>query len=121
MADVNKVDLGEIQIHKKVIGDIAACSLSEIPGVRLARFGLMGLLCDAVGYTHFPGVMVSLGKRGEIKVEIRVIVDFGIHIPDIAQKIQDVIHAAVEDALGIDLDDIDVKIHAVERRGESCG
>jgi len=116
MRDANKVDLGEVQIHKKVIGDIAAAALKEIPGVRLARFGIAGALCDLVGYTNYPGVIVRVDKDGAIGVDIRIMLEYGLNIPVVARQVQDAVHQAVLDAVDIELHDINVNIHAVERR-----
>lgn len=121
MRHVNKVDLGEVQIHKKVIGDIAAAALKDIPGVHLARFGILGSLCDIFGYSNYPGVMVHLDKDGFIALNIRIVLDYGINVQTVARQIQDNVHKAVLDAVDIELQDINVNVHAVQRGGASCG
>ena len=50
----NTVDLGVVQIHKKVIGDIAAASIKEVPGAQLATFGIIGSMAEAFGYKNRP-------------------------------------------------------------------
>ena len=110
-----KVDLGNVHIHKKVIGDIAAASLQEIPGVNLASFGLLGILCDAFGYKNFPGVYVTIDPAREISLEIRVDVNYGVNIPLIARQIQDKVQAAVEQSLDIQLKEINVSIQSVAK------
>ncbi len=110
-----QVDLGNVRIHKKVIGDIAAASLREIPGVFLARFGFIGRLCTFLGYKNFPGVYVTIDQSGQILIEIRVDVDYGVNIPLVAHQIQDKIQEAVEHALDIELKEINVSIQSVER------
>ncbi len=116
MALGGKVDLGNVQIHKKVIGDIAASCLFDIPGVRLAHFGVMGGFCELFGYKNFPGVYVSVDQSGLISMEIRVEVDFGVNIPLVAHQIQDKVHAAVEHALDLQLKEISVSVQSVSRR-----
>ena len=124
-----KVDLGNVQIHKKVIGDIAAASLQEIPGVDLARFGIIGSLFEAFGYRNFPGVYVTIDQSGQISLEIRVDVEYGVNISLVAHQIQDKVQAVVEQSLDIQLKEINVSIQSVVRRessgmgrgGSSCG
>jgi uncharacterized alkaline shock family protein YloU len=111
-----QVDLGNVQIHKKVIGDIAASALQEIPGVSLARFGLISSVCESFGYKNFPGVYVTLDKSGQISIEVRVDINYGINIPLIAHQIQDKVQAAVEQTLDIQLRDINVNIQSVVRK-----
>jgi len=59
MRQDNTVDLGVVQIHKKVIGDIAAASIKEISGVELATFGIIGSIAEAFGYKNYPSVSVT--------------------------------------------------------------
>ncbi|MEI7998410.1 MAG: Asp23/Gls24 family envelope stress response protein [Candidatus Omnitrophota bacterium] len=110
-----KVDLGNVHIHKKVIGDIAVASLKEIPGVTLAQFGFIGGFFEVFGYKNFPGVYVSIDQSRQISLEIRVEVDYGINIPLVAHQVQDKVQEAVEHALDIQLKEINVSIRSVER------
>src|SRR5271157_1467223 len=106
----NTVDLGIVQIHKKVIGDIAAASIKEIPGVQPATFGIIGSIAEVFGYKNYPAVSVKIDKDQQVSLEIRVIIEYGINIPLVARQIQDVIQHAVEDAVDISLKEIDVNI-----------
>jgi len=110
-----KVDLGNVQIHKKVIGDIAAASLQEIPGVELSRFGIIGTFCEMFGYKNSPGVYATIDRSGQISLEIRVDVDYGVNIPLVAHQIQDKVQEAVEQSLDIQLKEINVSIQSVVR------
>ena len=86
MRQHNTVDLGVVQIHKKVIGDIAAASLKEVPGVQLATFGIIGSFAEAFGYKNFPAVMVTIDKDHQVSLEIRVIIFYGMNIPVVARQ-----------------------------------
>ncbi len=113
MALGERVELGNVNIHKKVIGDIAAASLQEIPGCRLARFGFVGDLFDTFGYTNFPGVYVVIDQLGQISIQIRVEVDYGVNIPVAAYQIQEKAQAAIEQSLDIQLKEINVSVQSV--------
>ncbi len=114
----NTVDLGAVQIHKKVIGDIAAAAIKEIPGVQLATFGIIGTIADLFGYKNYPGVTVAVDKDHQVYLEIRVIINYGMNIPTVARQIQDIIQEAVESAVDIHLREINVNIQAIERKAE---
>jgi len=116
MLQDNTVDLGVVQIHKKVIGDIAAASLKEVPGVELATFGIISSIAEAFGYKNYPSVHVTIDKDHQVSVEIRVIIFYGMNIPVTARQIQDVIQHAVEEAVEINLKEINVNVQAVERQ-----
>ena len=115
MRQDNTVDLGIVQIHKKVIGDIAAAAIKEIPGVQLATFGIVGTIAEMFGYKNYPSVSVSVDKDQQVSLEIRVIIDYGINLSSVARQIQDVIQRAVEEAVDINLKEINVNIQAIER------
>ena len=66
----NTVDLGVVQIHKKVIGDIAAASIKEVPGVQLATFGIIGSIAEAFGYKNYPSVTVTVDKDEGIRLPV---------------------------------------------------
>jgi len=116
MLDDNTMDLGAVQIHKKVIGDIAAAALKEVPGVQLARFGIVGPMFELFGYQNYPGVSVRMDKDGQVSLEMRVVIEYGLNIPSAASRVQDSVRAAVERAVDIDLKEINVNIQSVERR-----
>jgi len=116
MRQDNTVDLGVVQIHKKVIGDIAAASIKEVPGAQLAAFGIIGPIAEAFGYKNYPSVSVTVDKDHQVSLEIRVIISYGMNIPVVARQIQDVIQRAVIDAVDIDLKEINVNVQAVERK-----
>jgi len=111
----NTVDLGVVQIHKKVIGDIAVAAIKEVNGVKLATFGVISSLTEAFGYKNCPSVTVTVDKDGQVSLEIRVIISYGMNVPQVARQIQDVIQRAVEDAVDINLKEINVNVQAVER------
>ena len=115
MHQENTVDLGVVQIHKKVIGDIAAASIKEVPGAQLATFGIISVIAEAFGYKNYPSVSVTIDKDQQVSLGIRVIIYYGMNIPVVARQIQDVIQRAVEDAVDINLKEINVNVQAIER------
>ena len=117
----NTMDLGFVQMHKKVIGDIAVAAIKDIPGVSLAHFGVFSDLCEMLGYKNFPGVSVRAQKDGGSALHLRVSVEYGLNIPSIANRIQETVRNAIERSLEIDFVEINVNIQSVERREASCG
>jgi len=112
----NTVDLGIVQIHKKVIGDIAAASIKEVSGAQLATFGIIGSIAEAFGYKNYPSVSVNIDKDHQVSLKIRVIIYYGMNIPVVTRQIQDVIQRAVEEAVDINLKEINVIVQAIERQ-----
>ncbi len=115
MSRENKVDIGFVQIHKKVIGDIAASALSDVSGVRLASFGIISKFFELFGNKSFPSVNVIIDSDNQVSVDIKVSIQYGLNVPDVARQVQDVVRAAVERAVDINLKEVNVNIQGIER------
>ena len=115
MRDDDKIDIGLVQVHKKVIGDIAVSALKDIDGVKLAESELVGKIFALFGHKHFPAVIVNIDKDNQATVEIKVIVRYGMHVGDVSRQIQDMVRVAVERMLGIHLKEVNVNIQGIER------
>lgn len=114
----NRVDMGAVKIHKKVIADIVATAVSEVPGVSLSTSdpwaGIKGLLgCGSV-----PGVVVKIDDSNQVTIEARVNVRYGIGLPDVARQIQETIRVAIEKTVDIDLKDVNVSIQGIDRTSD---
>ena len=111
----NKVDCGSIQIHKKVIGEIAAAALGEIDGVKLPPKDLLNQFLEVLGQKNCPGINVTVDKDDQVTIELKVTIRYGINIPDIARQIQDVVRLAVEKTTDIHLREVNVNVQGIER------
>ncbi len=110
-----KVDLGSIQIHKKVIGDIAALAVEEIDGVSLIPKDMGLQFLDLFGHKKTPGVLVSVDKNNQVTIELKVYVRYGINIPEAARQVQDVVRMAVEKSTDVHLREVNVNVQGIER------
>ena len=115
MSRENKVDVGFVQIHKKVIGDIAASALSEVAGVKLASFGILSGIFELFGNKNFPSVMVTIDGDNQVSVNMKVSIQYGLNVPDVARQVQDVVRTAVERSVDINLKEVNVNIQGIER------
>ena len=115
MRDDSKVDFGSIQIHKKVLADIAVSALQEIKEVSLAPKDVGGRFLSLFGQKDFSGITVLIDKENQVSIEIRVRVKYGVNIPDIARQVQDTVRAAIEKTADITLKDVHVNVQSIER------
>ena len=111
----NKVDVGFVQIHKKVIGDIAASAILDVQGVKLASFGVISRICELFGNKNFLSVNVTIDPDNQVSLEIKVSIQYGLNVPDVARQVQDVVRAAVERSVDINLREVNVNIQGIER------
>lgn len=114
----NRVDMGTITIHKKVIADIVAAAINEVPGVSLLTKDPWANFKEILGWLSVPGVVVSITENNQVTIEVRVIIRYGINLPDAARQTQDAVRAAIEKTVDIDLKDVNVSIQGIERTAE---
>ena len=115
MKEFTKVDLGSIKIHKKVLAEIAFSAVSEIKDVKLATPDFVNRAYEFFGIKNYPGILVNVDKNNQVIMEIKVRVQYGKNIHEIAREVQDVVRAAIERAIDIDLKDVNVNIQGIER------
>jgi uncharacterized alkaline shock family protein YloU len=85
------------RISEDVIVTIVATVLSEIEGVASASGGIVSGILGRKGASK--GIKVEASDK-EITIDVSVILDYGIRIPDVAANIQSKIRQAVEDMTG---------------------
>lgn len=115
MRELSRVDLGSIQIHKKVLAQLAAAAIEKMEGVHLLEQSFTGGLLDLCGIRTFPGISVTVDKNNQVSLEIKVRVKYGLNIQDIARQAQDAVRASVERTVDIDLKDVNINIQGMER------
>lgn len=110
---VDSLESGNVNISDDVIGIITSIAASEIQGVS----GLHGTISeDLAGIfgkkSQSKGVKVSIDEK-IVKIDLNIIVDYGIKIPDIAWKIQENVKNAVESMTGLTVKEVNVHVHGV--------
>ena len=115
MNPINKFDLGSVQVHKQAIADIVTTAVSEIEGVRLIEKNFGEKFLELMGVNQFSGIEIKFDENNEALLEVKVLVHYGLNIPDIARKIQAKIKSAIENVVDINLKEINVNIHGIER------
>ncbi len=114
----SRIDFGTIQIHKKVLVDIALSALNEFDGVALAHSDVSGKLMAAFGKKNTSGIDVLIDKNNQVNMEIRIRVKYGLNILDLARQVQEVVRSAVEKTTNIQLNEIHVNVQSIERGQE---
>ena len=115
MRPQDQVNLGVIQVHKRVIADICTAAISEVDGVSMARNSMLEDLCGFAGVRKNSAVDVRIDRTGDISVVVKVVVRYGINLADVSRRVQDVVMTAVEKMADINLKDVDVSIQGIER------
>ena len=115
MTHIQKLDIGSVQVHKKALAEIVSVAVSEVPGARLIPKNLKQRVWEIFGEQEILGVEVMVDPQHHINLEVKVIIGYGLNIPDMARQIQNAIRAAMERSVDIIIKEINVNIHGIER------
>ena len=79
---------GSVKISDEVVAIIAGLAAAEVKGVAGMSGGIVGGIAEFVGKkSPSKGVKVEVGEK-EAAVDVYVIVEFGVRIPEVAHQIQ---------------------------------
>lgn len=107
-------ELGKVEISPEVIEVIAGIAASEIEGVATMRGNFASGVVERLGRkNHGKGVKVDLTDEG-IKVDVFVVMTYGVSIPEIAQKIQNNIFQTLKTMTAIELTEANVHVVGVQ-------
>ena len=97
-----------IRIANDVIAAIANKAASEVPGV----FSMSGGISDVFGKKMSKGIKVDAGEKST-KIDVNIIVEYGVRIPDIAFEIQNRVKKSVESMTGFKVEEVNVHVQGV--------
>lgn len=104
---------GSVRIADDVVAIIAGLAATEVEGVAGMSGGIAGGITEMLGRKNLSkGVKVEVGEK-ESAIDIFVIVEFGIRIPDVALQIQEKVKKAVENMTGLRVVEINVHVQGV--------
>lgn len=115
MGDANQVstEIGSIKIANEVVAIIAGLAATEVPGIAGMSGGVVGGIAEMLGRKNLSkGVKVEVGQR-EAAIDLSVIVDFGVRIPDIALQVQEKVKEIVEQMTGLKVVEVNVYVQGV--------
>ncbi|MEW5785646.1 MAG: Asp23/Gls24 family envelope stress response protein [Bacillota bacterium] len=106
-------DLGAIKISDDVVSVIAGLAATEVEGVAAMSGGIAGGIAEVLGRRNLSkGVKVEVGTE-EAKVDIFIIVQYGVRIPDVAWEIQENVKKAIERMAGLHVLQVNVHVQGV--------
>ena len=103
-----------IKISNDVVASIAGIAVSEVPGVYGMAGGLAGGISEVFGGKKnlSKGIKVDVGEK-ETKIDVNIIVEYGVRIPDIAFEIQNRVKKAVETMTGLKVSSININVQGI--------
>ncbi len=111
--EMGRTSLGAIRIANEVVAVIAGLAATEVEGIAGMSGGIAGGIAEMLGRRNLArGVKVEVGER-EAAVDLFVVVDFGVRIPEVAVKVQENVKQAIESMTGLNVVEVNVHVQGV--------
>lgn len=108
-----RANLGELRIANEVVSIVAGLAATEVEGVAGMSGGIAGGIAEMLGRKNLSkGVRVEVGEQ-QAAVDIFVVVDYGVRIPEVAWQIQESVKRAVESMTGLQVVEVNVHVQGV--------
>lgn len=106
-------EIGAVRIADDVVSIIAGLAAMEVDGVAAMSGGIAGGIAEVLGRRNLSkGVKVEVGSE-EAKIDIFIVVRYGVRIPDVAWEIQESVKKAVENMTGLKVLQVNVHVQGV--------
>lgn len=105
---------GTIRIADEVVSIIAGLATIEVAGIAGMSGGFVGGIAEILGKRNLSkGVKVAVGER-ETAIDLYVITEYGVSIPDVARTVQTNVKTAIENMTGLDVVQVNIHIQGVK-------
>ena len=113
MAQQTTEEYGKVTFADEVVAIIAGLAATEIPGVAAMSGGIAGGIVEKLGRKNLSkGVKVEVGEK-ETAIDLYIIVDYGVRIPELAWNVQENVKKAVETMTGLSVIEVNIHIQGV--------
>ena len=118
MENENNSKIGNINISNEVVANIVGMAALEIDGVVSLSGGVTDGIAEFLGKKDFNKGIEIETNEGKVKIDISIIVEFGLKIPDISWRIQQNIKRRVEEMTGLLVSAVNVLVRGVELKSD---
>jgi uncharacterized alkaline shock family protein YloU len=110
---------GAVRISEEVVKTIAGMAAIDIKGVAGMSGGLYGGIAELLGRKNLSkGIKVAVGEK-ETAIDIYMIMEYGVRVPEVASSIQNKVKDAVESMTGLVVVEVNIHVEGVVFPNES--
>jgi len=111
--------LGKVEIAPEVIEVIAGIAALEVEGLANMRGNFATGVVERFGKkSHSKGVKVELTDEG-ILIDLFVVLEFGVSIPEVAQKIQGNIRQTLKNMTSLEISEVNIHVVGLQMDKET--
>lgn len=114
---------GRTMIADVVVQKIAGIAAREVAGIRdlgggaSRTFGALRERIPGAGTSHGRGITVEVGER-QVAVDLDVLVDYGVAIPDLARSVRKNVMTAIERMTGLEVVEVNITVDDIFLGGD---
>lgn len=110
-------ELGVIKIHENVIAAAVRKATTSVEGViRLAGSPLVDNLAELIGNRRIGDRAISVHMDGDrVAIEVKVNLEYGVHVPTVAVNIQRVVAAEITQLTGMTVTAVNVIVQELDQ------
>jgi len=101
-----------LTVSDEVISTIVEKTVMSIPGIYDINGGIIDGITNMLGSKRMRGIKVDIDNKS-VSIDIYVIVEYGVKIPDIAWDIQDKVKKIIEDMTGLNVTAVNIHIQGI--------
>ena len=106
---------GNVMISEDVIETIIAETVSEVEGVHGLNVKPGADIADLIGKNWGKGMKIVIGEDNELTISCNVTITYGNSVIEVAKSAQAAIAAAVENAAGVKVKEVNVNVCGIVR------
>lgn len=119
VAESTGSEFGQIRINNNVIAIIAHETAKKVPGVVELQGSLADDLAGIMGKkSKDKGIRVEKESEELLTIDLAVVLEFGVRIPDICLQLQEAVKQSVEDMTGQNVYAVNVVVQGIRNTGE---
>jgi uncharacterized alkaline shock family protein YloU len=112
-------DIGVVKITDDVVSIIAGLAAVDVEGVASMSGGFAGGIAEALGMKNLSkGVKVEVGEK-EALINLYIIVEYGVRIPEVAWNIQEKVKNSVENMTGLTVTEVNIHVQGINMAKET--
>jgi len=112
-------EYGKVLFADEVVATIAGLAATDIKGVAAMSGGLADGIAEKLGRKSLAkGVKVKVGEK-EAAVDLYIIVDYGVRVPEVAWNIQENVKKSIETMTGLSVTEVNIHVQGVNFEKET--
>ncbi len=104
---------GNVNISDEVISVIASLAASEVKGVFGMAGGIQGGIAELLGKKNLSKGVKLTAVDNDVTVDLSIIVEYGVKIPDVAWELQKKVKNEVEAMTGLNVVCVNISVDGV--------